>query len=490
LKHLHAEVQRLNQLIHQSSVEAKDTLALTAQQVITMALDMEEKIVRDSGSVYGNVIKQRIAALKKMAVDDWVKEVKERFLVEESPPVKQSSKPIETGLPIEHESLILPQLVADQKALAAYGYIASPPSEQEAATAKAAVEASQNWEICDRCSARFQVFPDRNAEGLLCGNGPCRFHPNRKVFPQRTKADKHQQPKEPYHPCCSEAVGSPGCTTNAEHVFKTSSPARLASVLPFITTPENPSPRKDRNGKDVQAVTFDCEMGYTTYGLELIRLTAVAWPTQEQLIDVLVRPLGTIIDLNSRFSGIFPGTFVRSIPYDEWEKRKPPPASDTATPRLPIVSSPQKARDILCAFITPTTPLIGHAIDNDLNTVRLCHPTIVDTVVLFPHPRGLPLRFGLKMLTSKHLSRSIQNGGDRGHDSLEDAVATGDLVRVKVGMKWKELRLLGWTIDEVDGTMQLIPPDNKGEGVGGVKRRRGDSSDGEGENGHGNGAAA
>jgi len=237
------------------------------------------------------------------------------------------------------------------------------------------------------------------------------------------------------------------------HAFKASSPARLAAVLPFITTPENESP----SSKEINAVSFDCEMGYTTLGLELIRLTAVSWPEGEELVDVLVRPLGIVLDLNSRFSGVWPEHFANAIPYSSIHTTtsQPPTAvdgsADTTAPPLPVVSSPQEARNALCAFLTPTTPLIGHAIENDLNVVRLCHPTIIDTVVLFPHPRGLPWRHGLRALSSKHLHRSIQTGGERGHDSAEDARATGDLVRVKVGEKWKVLRATGWRF--VDGRL-------------------------------------
>lgn len=459
LKYLHAELARLNQLVVNATSlgESKDKLTLTPQQLISMALDLEEKFIREGGAVYGNVIKSRIAGYKKMALEAWVAELKVTFVKTESPPEKPPEKPIETGLSLHQEALILPQLVADQKPLAAHGYIITPPSAAQIAEAKSAVAASHNWEECDRCSARFQVFPNRNDKGLLTGNGPCRYHPRRKIFPQRTKANKDAsvEVRAAYYPCCDEEVGTPGCTTQAEHVFNTKSPARLAAVLPFITTPENPSPARDRQGRSIQAVTFDCEMGYTAYGFELIRLTAVAWPTNEELVDVLVRPLGAVIDLNSRFSGVFPESFTNAVPYEQWTNDPPPPSAEGESPKLPIVASPAKARELLCSFLTPQTPLIGHAIDNDLNTVRLCHPTIVDTVLLYPHPKGLPMRFGLKMLTQKYLNRQIQMGGDRGHDSKEDAIATGDLVRVKVAQKWKDMRITGWTI--VNDT-QLVPP--------------------------------
>ena len=44
-------------------------------------------------------------------------------------------------------------------------------------------------------------------------------------------------------------------------------------------------------------------------------------------------------------------------------------------------------------------------------------------------------------------------GGNRGHDSMEDAQATGDLVRLKVAEKWKMLQSKGWKI--IHG--ELIP---------------------------------
>ncbi|SMR42066.1 unnamed protein product [Zymoseptoria tritici ST99CH_1E4] len=458
LKALHVEMVRLNTKVRETvTADMAPTVVLTEQFMIKLALDEEEKCAREQPSVYSNVIKQRISGLRKMTIDDWMIYVKTLHAKPEPLPAKkQNPKAIVTGLEPDQEPLILPHLLADQKTLAAYGYVPVPPSPEEAAQCAAAVEASGNYETCERCAARFRMFPDRNADGALTSGGSCRYHPNRLVTPPSSKGDRELAPKEKFFPCCNEKAGYPGCTTSEDHVFKTTSAGRLAAILPFINTPDNPAPAKDKHGRTPPAVTFDCEMGYTTYGLELIRLTAVSWPSGEQLLDILVRPLGAIIDLNSRFSGVFPEHFQNAIPYEEW-KESPPSNSDPTI--LPIVDHPRRARELLCSFLTPTTPLMGHAIDNDLNTVRLCHPTIVDTIVCFPHPRGLPFRFGLRMLTQRHLGRSIQTGGDRGHDSLEDARATGDLVRVKVGQKWKMMQSAGWTLSN----SQLVPPVKKQE---------------------------
>ena len=67
------------------------------------------------------------------------------------------------------------------------------------------------------------------------------------------------------------------------------------------------------------------------------------------------------------------------------------------------------ARALLFQFLQPDTPLIAHAIENDL-----IHPAIIDTVLLYSHSNGLPIRHGFKYLSKKFLGLDIH---DRGHDS-------------------------------------------------------------------------
>ena len=470
VQHVHGAIAGLNRTIKSSTIAIAGyepaqlkLFVLTDQEMITLTLDEEEKIATTQPKVYANVMKNRIAAYKKMNPVQWINDVVKKEFSKSipPPPPEKSAKVIETGLDPDQELQVVRYLtVADQTPLKAHGYIPSPPTEVDADEAAKAVEASRNYEECVRCAARFQVFPDRNEDGKLTSNGPCTFHPLKKVFPTRQKTDAYTGGNQPYYPCCMGEVGSTGCTTIDDHVFKTSSPARLAAVLPFVVTPHNPGPAKDKSGKTVRAVTFDCEMGYTALGLELIRLTAVSWPSCALLVDVLVRPQGTIIDLNSRFSGVWPEHFANAIPYYQWNSDPPPPPPENwkegDPPPLPVVDSPKKARELLCSYLTPSTPLIGHAIENDLNTTRICHPSIIDTMLLYPHPRGLPFRYGLKMLSKKYLERDIQTGGDRGHDSLEDAQATGDLVRVKVKQQWAHMKATGWKFDE-DG--RLVGPE-------------------------------
>ena len=215
--------------------------------------------------------------------------------------------------------------------------------------------------------------------------------------------------------------------------------------MPFVETPEND------NAPPCTAVCFDCEMGYTTNGLEMLRLTVVSWPQHKPLIDVLVRPLGHLLDVNTRFSGVTIEQFLNAKPYDPDNPK--PVRSD-----LRIVESPYVARDLFLSHVSPTTPVLGHALENDLNTIRLIHPTIVDTVLLYPTRQGLPFRHGLRNLAKMHLGEDIQQGGAAGHDSFEDARTTGELVRLRIKEKWKSLKEDGWVVRE-DG---VFPPMPKG----------------------------
>lgn len=81
--------------------------------------------------------------------------------------------------------------------------------------------------------------------------------------------------------------------------------------------------------------------------------------------------------------------------------------------------------------ITPHTILLGHSLDCDMAQLKIRHPLIVDTTVIYRHPRGPPYKPSLKWLTQKWLGRKIQERQD-GHDSREDARACVDLLRMKL----------------------------------------------------------
>lgn len=434
LKALHSYMKPQNDKIAKAVKPEIRALHLTPNQLNKLAVDEEEKLALDNPSVYENILKQRLVKLKAMTPEAWVKERREAVAKEKGePPKKPAPKKIHTGLTSKEEVVFLTMLTCPQDGLDNHGYVTKLPTEEELKEAQLAQTSAGFWEECDRCATRFQVFPERRAEdGALTTGGQCRHHWGKRIFPKRAK---NTAPEPTRLTCCNEPVGSPGCVTHDTHVFKISDPKRLSLVMPFVETPEN------EEAAPQTAVCFDCEMGYTTHGLELMRLTVVSWPNHRPIIDVLVRPIGHILDVNTRFSGITAEQFINAKPYDP-ENPKP------VRKDLRIVESPYQARDLFLAHITRSTPVLGHALENDLNTIRLIHPTIIDTVLLYPTRQGLPYRHGLRTLAKLHLDEEIQQGGASGHDSYEDARTTGELVRFKIKEKWKVMKHDGWTIGE------------------------------------------
>ena len=438
LKHLHQYMSPLNEKLKKAVNPEIRALHLNENQLNRLAVDEEARIATNNTPVYENVMKQRIVGLKNMSLTDWVKGRRATTKLKDESP-KKVIKRIDTGLTPKEEVIYLSKLLASEQALKDHGVLTKLPTETELAAAKAAQDVADFWEVCERCGTRFQVFPDRREEdGALTTAGKCQHHWGRKTFPRAPKG----QPKEgPRMACCNEPLGAAGCASLDTHVFKISDPNRLSLVMPFVKTPEND------NAEPYMAVSFDCEMGYTTCGLELLRLTATAWPSHKPLVDVLVRPIGHVLDLNTRFSGVTPEQFLNAKPYD--------PANPKPNRYDLRIVTPQKARDLFLAHISPKTPLIGHSIENDLNVLRLVHPTIVDTVILYPTRGGLPYRHGLKTLAKMHLGIDIQQSGAAGHDSYEDAKTTGELVRYKIAQDWQAKRGSKLHITE-DGVQQPV----------------------------------
>jgi RNA exonuclease 1 len=167
------------------------------------------------------------------------------------------------------------------------------------------------------------------------------------------------------------------------------------------------------------------------------------------LIDSLVYPSVKMAHYNTRFSGVTRKTM------------------EEARRRRKCLLGRDAARQAVYKFVGTDTVVVGHAGHQDLTSLRWTHPRVVDTLILETRKRRLEedaamrkewaepansaqgepadpkavakeedgnnmskLQEGglsLKALALKRLNRVIQVKG-RGHDSLEDALATRDLL--------------------------------------------------------------
>jgi RNA exonuclease 1 len=156
---------------------------------------------------------------------------------------------------------------------------------------------------------------------------------------------------------------------------------------------------------------IDCEMCYTVEGLELARLTVVD-QRLEPVLDECIRPSAPVVDYLTAFSGMNEALLQSHA-------------------RLTLSELHERLRDLLGGSLPVV--LVGHSLESDLLALRMAHRWLVDTSVLYPHPRGLPFRYGLKELAATHLQWIIQNRADSaGHDSLEDATAALELFLTRV----------------------------------------------------------
>ncbi|MPC76204.1 RNA exonuclease 1 [Portunus trituberculatus] len=231
--------------------------------------------------------------------------------------------------------------------------------------------------ICERCKKTYEV----DSSGYPVVKEECRWHLWRA--------------KNGIYGCCGRSTYGKTCKTSPLHVTSNIDPDNLKG---FIDT-------SDSDVSSTSVFALDCEMVSTTRGMEIAAITVVDHQCKV-VYETLVLPEGRIIDYNTIFSSLTSDKF-RDV-----------------TTKLEDVHTK------LMSLVGTHTILVGHGLHNDLLRLQLFHGRVVDTIYLYPHPKGLPAKNPLRFLKQRHLPHLLVNEGLK---CREDAVATMMLARLKCG---------------------------------------------------------
>lgn len=238
---------------------------------------------------------------------------------------------------------------------------------------------------CCRCGKEYFM----NKKGKYITKEECRYHWGklRKRREARTVIS--------YFSCCQAVDNAEPCSFGRLHVCN-----RVGPLTDYVCTSQWQNEETKR-----KIFSIDCEMCYTTQGLELTRVTVVDFYLA-QIIDLFVKPENPIVDYNTKFSGVTKEN-LKNVDY-----------------------SLKDIQEIFMNLFDKDTILMGHSLESDLKALKIIHRKVIDTALVFPHRLGLPFKRALKTLMAELLHKIIQDG-EGGHDSCEDARACMELMKYK-----------------------------------------------------------
>ncbi|XP_055915362.1 putative RNA exonuclease pqe-1 isoform X2 [Eupeodes corollae] len=261
---------------------------------------------------------------------------------------------------------------------------------------------------CVRCRKPFKV----TTSGEFITREPCNYHWGKQEAGEYMD-EKGDSTSITFFSCCKKVPPEP-CTQNHVHVWTDITSGLNGPYTDFVHT--EPRRRLSKIGStddDVKIYALDCEMSYTGFGMEVTKVTVVSY-NGTPVYESIVHPRSEVGDYNTRFSGVSEKDFA--------------PGSEARTL--------ETVQNDLLDLIDADDILIGHALENDLRSLRIVHKRIVDTAIIYPHPNGFPFRRGLKSIVTAELGREIQVD-EAGHSSLEDSLACLELMLLKVRSDWR-----------------------------------------------------
>ncbi|KAI8880262.1 ribonuclease H-like protein [Backusella circina FSU 941] len=174
------------------------------------------------------------------------------------------------------------------------------------------------------------------------------------------------------------------------------------------------------NNERTKMVALDCEMCKTANGYAVTRVALID-KERNVLINELVKPAEEITDYVTHISGV------------------------SELLLKDITTSLADIQKKIMQFLDGDTILVGHGLVNDMKVLKMRHPYIIDTSMIYQHKNGPPYKPSLRDLTTRYLKRTIQvrdedkePGQEQGHDPCEDAIASLDLLerKLRYGMNY------------------------------------------------------
>ncbi|WKX93827.1 hypothetical protein Q1695_011246 [Nippostrongylus brasiliensis] len=242
--------------------------------------------------------------------------------------------------------------------------------------------------LCSRCHKEFRLDPKGKVVAAEC------------IYHFKGLQRRGGMRGESFFSCCGADRNTPGCCVAEAHVSDTLNAEALREFTPTPPSLGDDDPRNDK------VYAMDCEMVYGVWGPELARVSVVDMHNK-LVLDLVVKPHNTVIDYNTRFSGLTANQ-VEASTIDLFE-----------------------AQNRLFELVNERSILIGHSLESDLKAMRLRHERVVDTAVVFEHRQGFPFKRALRNLASEYLQKIIQED-DTGHDSQEDSATCMSLMLLKL----------------------------------------------------------
>ncbi|CAI8502395.1 unnamed protein product [Hanseniaspora opuntiae] len=234
--------------------------------------------------------------------------------------------------------------------------------------------------VCARCDSKYKS--DKYSEA-----GDCSYHASRPFYQFGLKK----------YPCCdktADGFDNPEfCCQNKFHVYRQQEFKERNLISEYILEEELEDGEKN-------ILALDCEMGYTTKGYEMIRLTIVDFVSEKPIFDKIIKPVGEVLDLNTRFSGV------------------------SEIPSGSLTFEEARKEYLNEKMINKNTIIVGHGLENDLQVMRITHSKIIDTCFIGYGKLGR--RKPLKKMTAFFLNKFIQTGE---HDSAEDAICALQIIK-------------------------------------------------------------